>query len=149
MRNDIALYTDIGGELVSNFKLREFENAEGLTMVHPSVLRALELLRADLCRRFSGTVYVIVTNAVRTEADNARLGRQLGWTDEGGLVARESKHLSKYGGIAMDLKAKVAASGAMVRQSILGATCRKYFDYVKDDYRDGHVHADNRVKGAL
>jgi hypothetical protein len=24
---------------------------------------------------------------------------------------------------------------------------RRYFDFVKDDYPDGHVHADNRCSG--
>ncbi len=143
-RNDIPLMTLLDGEMVSHFRLREFENAEGLAMVHPSVLLSLEKTRRDLCALEGETVCVLITDAVRTAADMARLAARLGWTDEGGLVSRRSKHQAKYGGIAVDLVAVRAASGVRVSQRNVGLVCRKYFDFVKDDYADGHVHADNR-----
>lgn len=59
-------------------------------------------------------------------------------------ASRDSMHLAKYGGIAVDLVAVVASSRHRVPQSTLGDVCRRYFDFVKDDYRDGHVHADLR-----
>ncbi len=143
-RNDIALLVELDGETVSNFKLREFENAEGLAMVHSSVLYALEQVRRDLGIVFGETVWIYITNGVRTEADNARLGASLGWSDEGGLVSRNSRHLARYGGIAVDLIAVLARNRTRVPQEVVGKICRRYFDWVKDDYQDGHVHADNR-----
>jgi hypothetical protein len=82
---------------------------------------------------------------VRTEAELAALAARLGWTDEGGSVSRDSMHLTKYGGIAVDLVGVVASSRHRVPQTTLGEVCRRYFDFVKDDYRDGHVHADLRA----
>lgn len=143
-RNDLALWVQLDGELVSHFRLKEFENEAGLAMVHSTVVYALERVRRDLCRRFREEVYVIITDGVRTQADLERLAAKYGWIDEGGKVARDSKHLWKYGGIAVDLKAVIASSRSRVAQRTLGQICREYFDWVKDDYADGHVHADNR-----
>jgi hypothetical protein len=147
VRNDIKLWTKIDGEMVSHFTLREFESASGFVMLHPSVLVSLELVRRDLSAHYDGDVSIIVTNCTRTDADNVALARVLGWSDEGGLVARDSKHLAKWGGIAVDIKAVIKETGKSVPQKTLGKVCRRYFDWVKDDYGDGHVHADNRVKG--
>jgi hypothetical protein len=135
---------ELDGTLATNFRLREFENAEGLAMVHRSVVEALERVRRDLTAERGGEVWVIVTDGVRTEADLERLAARLGWTDEGGIVSRDSMHLAKYGGVAADLVAVDAASGERLPQKRLGAACRRYFDFVKDDYAGGHVHADMR-----
>lgn len=143
-RNDIPLTTVLDGVPVRHFKLREFENEEGLAMVHAQTLRSLEEVRRDLGALYGETVWVIITDAVRTRADLERLAARYGWTDEGGLVARQSRHLAAFGGIAADLKARVARTGKAVPQKTLGRICRRYFDWVKDDYTDGHVHADNR-----
>jgi len=143
-RNNVLLMTELDGEQVSHFRLREFENAEGLAMVHASVLLSLERTRRDLCVAEGEEVCIVITDAVRTAADMAHLGRRLGWTDEGGLVSRHSKHQGKYGGIAVDLIAVRAVSGTRLRQDVVGGVCRRHFDFVKDDYTDGHVHADNR-----
>ncbi len=145
-RNDIALTTLLDGEAVSHFTLREFENAEGLAMVHASALESLERLRRDLCALYGETVWVRITSAVRTQRDLERLAARLGWADEGGLVARQSKHLAVFGGIAADLVAVIPSTGRRVPQRTLGNLCRRHFDWVKDDYRDGHVHADNRER---
>ena len=81
---------------------------------------------------------------MRTRDDLERLAARLGWADEGGAVARQSKHLAKFGGVAVDVVARVASTRGLVPQAALGDVCRRYFDWVKDDYADGHVHADNR-----
>lgn len=143
-RNDIRLVTEVDGEPVSHFKMREFENRAGLVMVHASVLDSLERVRRDLCAMAGEEVWVIVTDGVRTQDDLERLAARLGWIDEGGAVARNSKHLAKFGGIAVDVVARVASSRTRVPQATLGGVCRRHFDWVKDDYADGHVHADNR-----
>ncbi len=143
-RNGVPLLCMLDGEPVSHFTLREFENRDGLAMVHPRVLDALERVRRDLCRQYGAEVLVFITDAVRTRADLLRLAARLGWTDEGGAVSRDSKHLAEYGGIAVDLLAVEAATRRPVPQRALGAVCRRYFDWVKDDYPDGHVHADQR-----
>ena len=143
-RNDVALAISLDGEAVSHFKLREFENRDGLAMVHSSVLVSLEETRRDLCARYGEEVWILITDAVRTPEDLARLAARDGWTDEGGLVARRSKHLAEFGGIAVDMVAVVARSRTRVPQEVLGSVCRRYFAFVKDDYRDGHVHGDNR-----
>ena len=41
-RNDVRLLTTLDGEDVAHFRLREFENAAGLAMVHPTLLESLE-----------------------------------------------------------------------------------------------------------
>ena len=143
-RNDVRLMSRIDGEDCSHFRLREFENREGLTMVNASVLDSLELVRRELTSMAGETVWVIVTDALRTESDLARLAERLGWTDEGGAVSRNSKHLAKFGGIAVDVVAVVASTRRRVPQESVGGVCRKFFSWVKDDYGDGHVHADNR-----
>jgi hypothetical protein len=146
-RNDIRLLTHLDGERVSHFRLKEFENRDGLCMVHRATLESLERIRRDLCAMAGEEVWVIITDGVRTDADLERLAGRLGWIDEGGLVARDSKHLAKHGGIAVDLVAVVASTRQRVPQATVGTICRRYFDWVKADYADGHVHADNRDRG--
>lgn len=142
--NDIRLLTTLDGEDVAHFRLREFANADGLAMIHPELLLALERVRRELNAMAGETVWVIVKDAVRTQADLDRLAARLGWADEGGSVSRDSMHLAKYGGIAVDLIAVIANSRHRVPQATLGKVCRRHFDFVKDDYADGHVHADLR-----
>lgn len=143
-RNEVRLLTTLEGEEVSHFRLREFENGDGLAMVHSAALVSLEAVRRDLGAMAGEEVWVIVTDGVRTEADLERLAARLGWVDQGGAVSRDSKHLAKYGGIAVDLVAVSADSRMRVPQATLGRVCRRHFSWVKDDYADGHVHADNR-----
>ena len=143
-RNDVRLVVTIDGEDQRHFKLHEFENCDGLTMVHASTLESLERVRRDLCFMTGERVWVIVTDGVRTQEDLRRLAGRLGWTDQGGAVSRHSKHLAEYGGIAVDLVAVVARTLEGIPQRTLGNVCRSHFDWVKDDYGDGHVHADSR-----
>jgi len=146
-RNDVRLAVLVDGEMLSHFRLSEFENGDGLAMVHRSVLESLERVRRDLCAEYGEEIWIIMTDAVRTQADLERLAARLGWTDEGGAVARQSKHLAEFGGIAVDVVAVIANTRERVPQKKFGEACRNYFDYVKDDYGDGHVHADNRSQG--
>lgn len=145
-RNDVRLLCHLDGEPLSHFRLREFENPEGLAMVHADTLVSLEKTRRDLCALCRAEVWLIVTSAVRTPADQEHLAARLGWANQGGAVARDSRHLARYGGIAVDLIAVLAGNRRRVPQATLGAICRRHFDFVKDDYRDGHVHADNRAR---
>jgi len=143
-RNDIPLLSYLDGKPVSNFRLREFENRDGLAMLDARVLSALEKVRRDLALFAGEEVWVIITDCVRTRADLEALAKRLGWADQGGAVARNSKHLAEYGGIAVDLKAAVKSTRTPIAQKTLGEICRRHFSYVKDDYADGHVHADMR-----
>ncbi len=116
----------------------------GLNEIHVSTLESLERVRRDLCAMMGEEVWIIITDAVRTHAELERLAARLGWTEQGGAVARVSKHLVEFGGIAVDLISVVARTRERVPQETVGAVCRRHFDWVKDDYADGHVHADNR-----
>ena len=147
-RNDVALVATVDGERCSHFRLREFENRDGLAMVHRSTLESLERVRRDLCAAAGEEVWIIVTDAVRTAANLERLAARLGWVDEGGAVSRRSKHLAAFGGIAVDVVAVIARTRERVPQRVVGGVCRRHFDWVKDDYADGHVHADNRERAA-
>lgn len=143
-RNNIPLLYILDGEPVSHFRLKEFENRDGLAMVHSSVIASLEKTRRDLCAKYKEEVWVMITDAIRTPEDLQRLAARYGWIDEGGTVARKSKHLVEFDGIAVDMVAMIASTKERVPQKALGKIARKYFDWVKDDYKDGHVHADNR-----
>jgi hypothetical protein len=143
-RNNVRLQIDLDGAPVSHFRLREFENRDGLAMINAATLLSLEKLRRDLCRMAGEEVWVIITNALRTHADLERLAKRLGWTDQGGAVSRSSRHLPEYGGIAVDLVALIPRTRTRISQKVLGGFCRRHFTFVKDDYHDGHVHADNR-----
>ncbi len=145
-RNDIRL-VDPNTDKPGNFRLSEFENRDGLAMVHRSTLASLELVRADLADIVGEDVWVLVTDAVRTQTDLERLAVRLGWLGEGGAVSRKSRHLAEFGGIAVDFTAVIARTSQRLDTQIVGRVCRLYFDWVKDDYGDGHVHADNRFKG--
>lgn len=146
-RNRVKIATIIDGETVSNFSLHEFENGDGLVMVHSTLLESLERTRAELCRKYEQEVCIVITDGIRTPEDLERLAAGYGWIDEGGTVSRESKHLTKFGGIAADFRATVKQTGFRIDGGLVGNIAREFFDWVKDDYMDGHVHADNRIKG--
>jgi hypothetical protein len=131
-------------QISPHFWLHEFEMKEGTVMIHPSVPVSLEATRADLCERYGEEVEVLITGSTRSEAYNEILGEAQGWIDNGGTVSRVSRHLPQYGGIAVDCKARIKRTKKPVPQKVLGEIARRHFDYVKDDYADGHVHADNR-----
>lgn len=130
----------------SHFRGYEFENSAGFVMVDDSVVSSLELTRASLIMRYQCECQIMVTSTVRTQEENEYLARAYGWTDQGGTVARDSRHLPKYGGIAVDIYARYrdGTKWVQVPAKVLGLVCESYFSYVKADYMDGHVHADNR-----
>jgi len=127
----------------SHFRLREFLSPSGVAVVRSDLLRALEGLRAALWEAAGEEVFIRISSGTRTQADQVRLAQRLGWTDEGGLVSRTSRHLVEYGGIAADIYARTR-SGKAIPQQELAAVCKKFFPFVKADYRDGHVHVDMR-----
>jgi len=142
--NDIWLSTDQLPTTPSHFRLAEFATLQGLVMLHRSVLVSLERLRLDLAAAINYPVSIIITDAVRTQQYNHSLGARLGWTDQGGKVSRNSMHLAKYGGIAVDIIATLYQSHTRIPQHQLGRECRRHFYFVQDNYPDGHVHCDNR-----
>lgn len=144
-RNNVRLAIFVDGQwIVSHFSLKEFENSRGWAMVHHSVVESLEKLRSALSEMMGEEIEIIVTNATRTEEENTRLGERYGWTSEGGKVAKNSKHLEKYGGIAVDFYARKKQGKGRIPSELVGSVARRYFCFVKSDYPDGHVHADNR-----
>lgn len=131
-------------KIAENFSLHEFQNKEGLVMVHPALVEGLQAARDEMNDGHE-EYFIVVTNSIRTEADNAALGARLGWTDEGGLVARDSRHLTKYGGIAADISVRRILNRPVNRAMVL-QVLNKHFDYVKADYADGHIHVDQRFR---
>jgi len=130
----------------SHFRMREFESGDGLVVIDPCLIQSLERVRYQLGARLGVEVEVIITSGTRTETENERLAARLGWVEHGGPVARDSRHLPKYGGIAVDLYVRYRRGDAwaVVPQAEVADACRQHFVFVKADYEDGHVHADNR-----
>ena len=84
-RNDVRLVVDLDGGPVSHFRLKEFENRDGLAMVHASALFALECVRRDLCAMAAEPVWVIVRDGV---SPRVGLGR-----GAAGVVRRTGRHV--------------------------------------------------------
>jgi hypothetical protein len=150
-RNRVRL-VDPGTGYPGHFSLHEFENDDGLVAVHPGTLWGLERIRAHLNESEiaeEAEVSIHITDGVRTQEDLERLATRLGWTDEGGKVSRTSKHLITQDATGVDIIAMLGGSRMRVPQKTLGPVCRQYFDFVKDDYDDGHVHVDNRDGGRV
>ena len=147
-RNKIPLHTQITigrlSMLVSNFSLHEFEMKEGTVLVHPSVMQSLEHTRYDLGEQYEEEVCIRITCSTRSYEYNDILGESLGWIEDGGAVSRVSRHLPKYGGIAVDFVAYRKRNKRKIPQSVVAEIAARHFDYVKADYKDGHIHADNR-----
>ena len=155
MRNNVRLQLDdVCGIKESHFKLYEFEGDEGLVVVSDRLILALELLRFELngivVGDGEGTEAIIkVTSGTRTLTENAELAKKYGWTDQGGTVSKESRHLPKFGGIAADIiPYYVGKTGAGVVPKVISVPlCRKFFDYVNANYSDNHIHCDLRHGG--
>jgi len=146
--NQLWLSANPGTAATSHFQLSEFANDDGFALVHPDLLTALELLRFALSAHFKRPVAIRITNATRTPSDNHRLARSLGWSDQGGLVSRISRHLTAYGGIAADVIPYFPETSEPVPVHVVAAAARNFFDYVQADYPDGHVHLDQRLRAA-
>jgi len=144
-RNDVQLAVEWDGQwVVTHFNLKEFENENGWVMIHRSVIISLTKIREELGELFGEEVEIVITDSTRTPQQLEHLGEKLGWIDEGGVVARNSKHLERFGGIAVDFYARFKQSKKRIASSSIEMICKKHFDYVKADYADGHIHADNR-----
>ena len=142
--NNIHIYSRVDGELVSNFTIREFQNTLGWVILHKKVPWGLEMTRAALNARYpTWLIQILVSNCTRTRQQNEALARKLGWTDEGGLVSRESFHLVEFGGIAVDFVGFSTARKIRIPAKEVADIAGLYFDYVKC-YSDGHVHGDFR-----
>lgn len=129
-----------------HFVLSEFDNSAGAAAVQRSTLWSLERTREALNEELGDAreVIMVLTSGLRLDADQEALAERLGWTDEGGAVSRISKHLLREGACAVDFIAKYRGARRNINQAVVGGVARKFFDYVKDDYPDGHTHADNR-----
>ena len=157
MRNHVKLITGIGDLRVSHFSLHEFANEEGVVVLDDTLLIGLELLRNNLNsavpdRAECSEICIRVTDGTRTESGNKALAATHGWTDDvpAGKVSRNSKHLVRHGGIAADIYAYHSGFHGeefSVDKDIVAQLAEKYFDYVKSDYGDGHIHIDQRAGG--
>ncbi len=137
------ILTNDGAGVVSHFSLQEF------TPVHESVLVSLEHVRAKLNDDRGGGVTITITDAARSQADNDALRDKFGSS-----VSLASKHLVTTksvecglvtGCVAVDFRA-IDADGERLPQGEVAVVAELYFDWVKADYSDGHVHADNRYR---
>lgn len=142
--NNILIWNNIDGQMVSHFRLKEFQNPQGWVILHEKVPRALHWTRHALNLRYpTWLIQILVKDCTRTRQQNEALARKLGWTDEGGIVSRESFHLVHYGGIAVDFVAYSTARQIPIPAKEVADIAALYFDYVKW-YSDGHVHGDFR-----
>lgn len=147
MSNDVRLcWQDGRDERPSHFRLCEFESGDGTVVVSAALVTSLERVRWDLSWDVGEDVQIVITSGTRSPADNKRLADKLGWVGDGGLVSRDSRHLPSHGGIAADIYARYQGEGGWIvlQKEDVAISCRRYFQYVKADYKDGHVHADNR-----
>ena len=138
------ILTAHSGGTTSHFTLQEF------TPVDDTVLESLEGVRAKLNNEHGGGVGLVITDAARTPADNDELKLRLG-----SAVSDTSKHLTttahhltgkRIGCCAVDFYAVDLLDRERIPQSEVAAVARLYFDYVKFNYTDGHVHGDNRFR---
>jgi hypothetical protein len=142
--NDIRLWNNVSGEMVSHFRLREFQNPLGWVVLHEKVPWGLEMTRCALNVRYpTWRVQLIIKDCTRTRQQNEALARKLGWSDEGGTVSRDSMHLVHNGGIAVDFIAWSRTRNIPIPAKEVGDIASLYFDFVKW-YPDHHVHGDFR-----
>ena len=79
LTNDIKIYTSIDGELISNFRLREFQNTLGWVILHEKIPWALEMTRSALNSRYpTWRIQLIIRDCTRTRQQNEALARKLG-----------------------------------------------------------------------
>lgn len=133
-------------QVSEHFKLYEFEDrADGhLVVLHPLTLQLLELFHLALSQNIGHLIAIIVTCGTRTQRTNNRLAKLLGWTDEGGLVSRTSKHLPNFGGIAVDCYVLDKELGLLVPTGKVSDIAMRFFDTVLDHYPT-HIHVDLRI----
>jgi hypothetical protein len=139
-------FSNSSGIKLSRFKLSEFENSQGIVVINNALIFSLECFRTAIAEKLSispDIIKIVITDGTRTEEDNQALGKKLGWTDEGGLVSRDSKHLTKYGGIAADIVVLMTRARIRIPHKVMIPLAEQIFDYAKS-YHDGHLHVDMR-----
>lgn len=132
-------------QVSDHFRLYEFEDSahDKLVVLHAQTVHRLERLRHALSTDLDRDIAIIVTCGTRTPRSNRRLAKLLGWTTSGGLVAPDSKHLPRHGGIAVDLYALDKSTGAIVPMKQVSLQAARFFDVVIDHYPT-HIHVDLR-----
>ncbi|KKN23249.1 hypothetical protein LCGC14_0906940 [marine sediment metagenome] len=132
-------------KISEHFMLYEFEDrADGnVVVLHPMQVIRLEELHLACSESLGREVAVYITCGTRTQASNRKLAGLLGWTDQGGLVSRTSKHLPKFGGIASDLHVVDKEFGQLMPTLKVADLARPLFDVVIDHYPT-HIHVDLR-----
>jgi hypothetical protein len=138
--NKIYLAAERGTTMFSHFTLDEFQNSEGWAMVSRELLQALEAIRQTIWDTLKTEHAIQITRATVTEEENRALAARLGWTDEGGKVARDSHHLAKYGGAAADIVAYNLKTKAILPANILAKISSLYVPTVIPYPDDNHVH---------
>lgn len=135
MRNDV--------HVSPHFTLEEFadHNNNGLVVLDSELPMHLELLRWTAQRLLNKRVLVRITSGTRSERSNNKLAKQLGWTDNGGLVSPNSRHLPRFGGIAADLQLSISLQNHLLPAHELLTLARPIFPYCKpiDDFS---IHVD-------
>jgi len=133
--------------LSKHFWLSEFEDDCGWVMIHPSIIDSLETLWSLCAKEIGEDVEVIITGATLTAAAHYALGTRLGWTDGDppGPVSRTSYHREEHGGVAVDFYVRNKRTKERLPQRLVGFKAIGCFNFVKDDYADGHIHGDNRM----
>jgi len=128
-----------------HFRLYEFEDRafDHVVVLHPLLLERLELLHSALAEKLEHQVAICITRGSVTVRSNNQLGKILGWIGEGGIVSRNSRHLTKFGGIAADLYTIDQETGLMVPTGTVADEARPLFDVVLDHYPT-HIHVDLR-----
>lgn len=128
-----------------HFRLYEFEDRafDHVVVLHRLLLERLELLHCALAEELGHEVAICITRGSVTVCSNNRLGKILGWIGEGGIVSRNSRHLTKFGGIAADFYTIDQETGLMVRTGAVAVLARPLFDVVLEHYPT-HIHVDLR-----
>lgn len=133
-------------QVSKHFKLFEFEDPEDghVVVLHPLLLNQLEQYHEAISQTLGHNIAIVVTSGTRTQRSNKRLANRFGWTDYGGLVSRNSRHLPKFGGIAVDFYALDKETKQIVNTTFAAGLADEFFDVVLDHYPT-HIHVDLRT----
>ncbi len=132
-------------QVSEHFTLCEFDDkANGnLVVLHPLTIERLEKLHLALSESMGRPIAILITCGTRTPRTNNQLAKLLGWTDDGGLVSKTSKHLPRFGGIAADLQVLDIEFGQLMPIRTVAQLAASFFDTIIDHYPT-HIHVDLR-----
>jgi hypothetical protein len=122
-----------------HFNLQEFSSHTGEIFIDAHLIDQLELFRDHLAEVFAEEVAIIITNGYRSVKDNEDLGKRLGFTDEGGLVSRNSQHML---GKAADIMCVKKKSWKFISPVLIGEEAKRFFSYTQ--VYEAHIHVDVR-----